>query len=99
MRKYETAESFTGFDGADVSVRWQVIGGASEDRLRSQRELRPIQKLFMGTGEDARPLECRSNQECREFRLGGKGLDPSGFGRRRFDHRHGDHSQSADPEY
>ncbi len=32
-------------------------------------------------------------------KLGGKGLDPGGFGRRRFDRSHGDHTQSADLEY
>src|SRR5260370_19437436 len=48
-RNYETAKNRGRFDGNDVFARRQVVSTAGEDRLRSQRKLRAIQDLLVGT--------------------------------------------------
>src|SRR4029077_11996885 len=83
-REYENAKSWIRFDGNGAFVCRKGIRGTGEDRLRPQRKLRPIQNLFVGTGQDEGPPECRSNQEFRQYRTVGERLDSGGFGRRCF---------------
>src|ERR1700738_950408 len=94
----EIAKSGVGLSGHDVFVGRRVLGSAGEDGLRSRRELRAIQDLLVGTGQDQGCAGYRSNQECGQCRLGSKRLDAGGFRRRCFDRSHGDHTQSADLE-
>src|ERR1700736_2748534 len=80
-RKDEIAKSGVGLSGNDVFVGRQSLGSTGEDRLRSRHELRAIQDLLVGTGQDQGCAGYRSNQECGQCRLGSKRLDAGGFRR------------------
>src|SRR5215831_14193936 len=50
----QIAKSHAPFDRDDILAHWRIVHAADERALRPQRQLQPIQDLFLGTLEDKR---------------------------------------------
>jgi len=68
----QIAKSHALFDRDDVLAHWRIVRAAGERGLRQQRQLQPIQDLFVGTREDKRCIRRGSNLERRQRRLSRK---------------------------